>query len=104
VGFKYFNLFESVTITNRRTNETSYTTSFIPWRLLQKFPKSENRRGILKGLGFSDIDALHIALAEKANVHYFVTCDDDIVKLYKKNENAIRVKIASLIELIGLEE
>jgi predicted nucleic acid-binding protein len=62
------------------------------------------RAKLLKGLGFPDIDALHIALAEKANVHYFVTCDDDILKLYKKNENAIRVKIASLIELIGLEE
>jgi len=58
----------------------------------------------IKSLGFSDIDALHISLAEKANVCYFVTCDDDIIKLYKKNVDAIKVKIVSLIELIGLEE
>lgn len=58
----------------------------------------------LKGLGFSDIDALHIALSEKSNVHYFVTCDDVIVKLYKKNKDLINIRVVSLIELIGWEE
>ena len=62
------------------------------------------RTEFLKGSGFSDIDALHIALAEKANVHYFVTCDDDIVNLYQKNKDAIKVKIVDLVEFIGLEE
>lgn len=65
---------------------------------------SIERAKFIKILGFSDIDALHISLAEKANVRYFVTCDDDIIKLYKKNVDAIKVKIVSLIELIGLEE
>lgn len=57
----------------------------------------------LKGLGFSDIDALHIAIAEKAKVDYFITCDDEIVKLYKRNQSAIKVKVEWLIDFIALE-
>lgn len=53
---------------------------------------------------FSDIDALHIALAEKANVDYFITCDDEIIKLYKKNKDYIKVEIVNIIEFIALEE
>lgn len=36
------------------------------------------RVNFLKELGFSDIDALHIVLAEKCGADYFVTRDDDI--------------------------
>ncbi len=57
----------------------------------------------LKELGFSDIDALHIALAEKSGADYFVTCDDDIVKLYERRKDFIKVKIIGLVELISLE-
>lgn len=58
----------------------------------------------LKNMGFSDVDSLHIALAEKSNVNYFVTCDDDMIKLYKKAKNTIKVEIVNLIELIRSEE
>ena len=61
------------------------------------------RAKFLKGLGFSDIDALHISLAERSEVDYFITCDDEITKLYKKHENFIKVYVVSLIEFIGLE-
>ena len=61
------------------------------------------RAKFLKGLGFSDIDALHIALAERSEVDYFITCDDEITKLYKKHRNFIKVDVVSLIEFIGLE-
>lgn len=57
----------------------------------------------LKGLGFSDIDALHITLAEKASVGYFITCDDDIVNIYKQHRSSIRVTVVSLTEFVGLE-
>ncbi len=57
----------------------------------------------LKGLGFSDIDALHIVLAEKSKADYFITCDDGIISLYKKNRDLIKTKIIGLIEFIGLE-
>ncbi len=61
------------------------------------------RVNVLKELGFPDIDALHVALAEKARADYFVTCDDDIIKLYKRHEGLIKVNIVSLIELVSLE-
>lgn len=57
----------------------------------------------LKGLGFSDIDALHIALAERSNVDYFITCDVDIINQYKKHQAFMRVDVVSLTEFIGLE-
>ena len=44
----------------------------------------EERVNVLKELGFPDIDALHVASAEKSRADYFVTCDDDIIKLYKR--------------------
>ena len=61
------------------------------------------RAEFLKTIGFKDFDALHIALAEKSKVDYFVTCDDGIVSLYKKNRNNFYVKIVGLIEFISLE-
>jgi predicted nucleic acid-binding protein len=61
------------------------------------------RVSFLKESGFTDIDALHIALAEKSRADYFVTCDDDIIKLYKSHKDLVKVNIVSLIELVGLE-
>lgn len=61
------------------------------------------RAKFLKGLGFSDIDAMHVMSAEKSKADYFVTCDDDIVKLYKKHKDNIKVHIISLLEFIGME-
>lgn len=57
----------------------------------------------IKELGFSDIDALHIALAEKAEVDYFITCDDGIISHYKKQRDFIKIKIVTLTEFIGME-
>ena len=63
----------------------------------------EERVNFLKELGFPDIDALHIALAEKSQADYFVTCDDDIINLYKRHRDLVKVNIVSLIELVSLE-
>ncbi len=57
----------------------------------------------LKGFGFSDIDALHIAFAERSNVDYFLTCDDNIINRCKKHRDFIKVDAVSLTEFIGLE-
>jgi predicted nucleic acid-binding protein len=77
------------------------------FNLAEDFVKIENadilRAHFLNNLGFSDMDALHIALAEKGNSDYFVTCDDDIIKLYKRNVDQVKVKIVSIIELVGME-
>ena len=61
------------------------------------------RVNFLKGLGFPDMDALHVALAEKSRAGYFVTCDDDIINLYKRHKDLVKVNIVSLIELVNLE-
>lgn len=59
------------------------------------------RAKVLRGMGFSDMDALHIALSEKAQLDFFVTCDDRVVNLFKKNNRSINVKIIGLIEFIS---
>jgi predicted nucleic acid-binding protein len=58
---------------------------------------------ILRDLGFNDIDALHIALAEKAKADFFVTCDDAIISCFKRNKESIGVHVVSLAEFVGLE-
>lgn len=85
----------------RRIRITSY------FQLAQEIAEIDNsdleRVKSFKKLGFSDIDALHIALAEKSKANYFITCDDKITKIYKKYHNSIKVNIVSLLEFIGLE-
>jgi predicted nucleic acid-binding protein len=63
----------------------------------------QERANVLKELGFPDMDALHVALAEKSRADCFVTCDDDIIKIYRRHKDLVRVNIVSLIELVGLE-
>ena len=59
------------------------------------------RAKVLRGIGFSDIDALHIALSEKGQADFFITCDDRIVNLFKKNSQSVNVKIISLLEFVS---
>jgi len=77
------------------------------FHLAQEFIRIDDsdieRVRFLKGLGFSDIDALHIALAERSNADYFITCDADIINRYKKHQDFIKVDVVSLTEFIGLE-
>ena len=42
--------------------------------------------GIILALIVPYYVALHLALAEKRNVDYFITCDDSIIKLYRKQQ------------------
>ncbi len=83
----------------RRIRVSSY------FDLAKKFITTEdldiNRAEYLQELGFSGIDALHITLAEKANADFFITCDDNITSLYKKNKNLIRINILDLKEFVG---
>lgn len=51
-------------------------------------------------LGFRDMDALHIAMAEEGNANYFVTCDDEIVTVAKKNQKRLKVKVCGLLEFL----
>jgi len=62
------------------------------------------RVNYLSGIGLSFLDALHVTLAEKAKVDYFITCDDKIIKTYKKNRDIFKVPVVGLREFISLEE
>ncbi len=59
-----------------------------------------NRARFLNEIGFPDMDALHIAIAEKGGIDFFVTCDDRIVHHYKENIQAVRVSIINLLEFV----
>ncbi len=56
------------------------------------------RAKLLRTMGFSDMDALHIASAEKSDVNFLITCDDSIVSLYRRNIPSIKVEVINLLE------
>jgi len=57
----------------------------------------------LRATGFSDMDALHIASAEKGNIDFLITCDDLMYDLYKRNPQAVKVVVMSLLEFLAKE-
>jgi len=61
------------------------------------------RANALRVLGFSDMDALHIASAEKGNIDFLITCDDWMSDLYKRNARAVKVVVMSLLEFLAKE-
>jgi predicted nucleic acid-binding protein len=54
-------------------------------------------------MGFSDMDALHIAAAEKGETDFFITCDDSILNLYNRNSQITKVKVMNLLEFVTKE-
>jgi hypothetical protein len=67
-----------------------------------KEPDFERAR-VLRTIGFLDMDALHIASAEKGRIDFFITCDDSIVNLYKRNVDNVKVEITNLLEFVTKE-
>jgi predicted nucleic acid-binding protein len=45
----------------------------------------------LEKLGIKALDALHVASAEMANVVYFVTCDDRLIKRYQTIQKSMTI-------------
>lgn len=56
---------------------------------------------ILEREGFTALDALHIACAEAANCDYLITCDDRLVKRYRRQGHVLRV--CTPMEFVELE-
>jgi predicted nucleic acid-binding protein len=77
------------------------------FKLAQDFISLEEsdfeRAKVLRAIGFSDMDAVHIASAEKGNIDFFITCDDWMSDLYKKNAQAIKVMVMNLLEFVAKE-
>ena len=59
----------------------------------------EARAGELVALGFRPLDALHVAFAERAEARWFVTCDDELLKLARRLGDAIRSPVITPREL-----
>lgn len=47
----------------------------------------------LQKSGFGSFDSLHIAAAEKSGVDIFITTDDKILKLYRRNPDLFNMRI-----------
>lgn len=58
----------------------------------------------LTSVGFSPLDALHLAFAENAGAHWFVTTDDRLLKLARANARQLRVEPLNRVELPFLIE
>ena len=61
----------------------------------------ENRKRAeqLINFGIKPLDALHLAMAEEANVDYFCTCDDRLLRKARKLKD-IRINVVSPLEFI----
>jgi predicted nucleic acid-binding protein len=55
----------------------------------------EVRAGELVALGFTPLDALHLAFAERAGARWFVTCDDGLLKRAGRLGNALRTVVVA---------
>ncbi len=53
----------------------------------------EQRGAELEAMGFGAFDALHVASAESAQVDVFLTTDDALVRLARRSEDRIRVRV-----------
>jgi len=50
----------------------------------------------IRGLGFMDMDALHLAFAENLKLDYFVTCDDAILG----QQDSVKIAIINPVDLL----
>ena len=55
----------------------------------------EVRAGELVALGVRPLDALHVACAERAAARWFVTCDDELLKLAGQLGDALRTLVVA---------
>jgi predicted nucleic acid-binding protein len=53
----------------------------------------ETRAGDLVLLGFTPLDALHLAFAERSGARWFVTCDDELLKLARRLGSTLRTSV-----------
>ncbi len=76
-------------------------------RLAKEFVKIDekaiNRAAHLRALNFDDLDALHIALAERGGAGYFLSCDDSILKKAEGHKGELKVKVTNLLKFVAEE-
>jgi len=60
----------------------------------------EARQSILEKMGFQALDAFHIASAEKAQVNILLTTDDEILKIYFRHKDLIKIRIENPVQFL----
>jgi predicted nucleic acid-binding protein len=60
----------------------------------------EKRASVLRDLGFSTIDALHVAFAERAAASCLVTTDDRLIAAARRHRTALHVDVRNPIEVV----
>jgi hypothetical protein len=53
----------------------------------------EARAGALVALGFTPLDSLHVAFAERSGARWFVTCDDELLTLARRLASTLRTSV-----------
>lgn len=54
----------------------------------------------LQNSGFGAFDSLHIAVAEKSGVDIFITTDDKILKIYRRNPDLLNIRIENPANIV----
>jgi predicted nucleic acid-binding protein len=73
-------------------------------RSVESSPDIEERARLLTQLGFGPLDALHLALAEKAEARWFVTTDDRLFRTALKRRDQLRVDVVKPEQIAFDEE
>jgi predicted nucleic acid-binding protein len=73
-------------------------------RVVDAAADTDERARLLAGLGFGPLDALHLALAEKAKARWFVTTDDRLLKKAREQRDRMQIEVVSPDDLVLREE
>jgi predicted nucleic acid-binding protein len=57
--------------------------------------EEEGRATRLRALGFSGVDALHLACAERGGADVFLTTDDKLLRLALRHVDALKIEVAN---------
>jgi predicted nucleic acid-binding protein len=63
----------------------------------------DQRAAELRGIGFQEFDAYHLAAAESAGCDFLVTCDDKFLKAARRQAAKIGVRVTDPIRLVSEE-
>ena len=73
-------------------------------RSVDSTPDIEERARVLTSLGFGPLDALHLALAEKAEARWFVTTDDRLLGTALRRRDQMQIEVVKPDQLALDEE
>ena len=67
-------------------------------RILKLTPTLWDRAADLERLGFKSADAVHVAAVERAGADAFLSCDNRLCRVAKRNKHHLRVRVANPVD------